>query len=337
MGKPLVFVTRRIPEPALNLLREHVALSLWDELKPVPRDVLLREVAHAEGLITMLSDRVDAELLNAAPRLRVVANMAVGYDNIDLHALTEHGVVVTNTPDVLTEATADMAWALLLAAARRVVEGHKVVESGRWETWHPFYMLGQEVHGATLGVVGAGRIGAAVMRRGLAFHMRLQYYSRRRVPQLEAALGATYCALDDLLRTSDFVVVTVPLTEETRGMFGAREFALMKDTAVFVNVARGGVVKEAELVEALRRGRPWAAGLDVFAVEPTPPNNPLLSLPNVVATPHVGSATLRTRTAMAVLAARNVIAVLSGQPPLTPVNVEVLKARDRSASASAQS
>jgi glyoxylate reductase len=225
---------------------------------------------------------------------------------------------------VLTETTADVAWALLMAAARRLVEGQKMMEAGQWGAWHPFYMLGQDVAGATIGIVGAGRIGAAVARRAKAFNMRVLYHNRKHSPQLEVAVNAEYRAFDDLLRESDFVVMTAPLTSETRGMFGAREFALMKDTAIFVNVARGGVVKEAELVEALKAGRPWAAGVDVFEVEPTPKDNPLFALPNFVGTPHVGSATLKTRTAMATLAAQNLVNALTGKPPLTPINPEVL-------------
>ncbi|MCS6774699.1 MAG: D-glycerate dehydrogenase [Anaerolineae bacterium] len=316
-----VFVSRRIPQPAIDLLRQHLEVAVWDALAPVPRAVLLREAAQADGVLVMLSDRVDAEFLDAAPRVRVVANMAVGYDNIDVPALAQRGVVVTNTPNVLTEATADLAWALLMAAARRIVEGHKAVENGTWGAWHPFYMLGQDVYGATLGIVGAGRIGAAIARRARGFNMRVLYHNRRRNEALEAELGAAYCTLDDVLRQADFVVVCVPLTEHTRGMFGAREFALMKDTAVFVNVSRGSVVREQELYQALRAGRPWAAGLDVFEVEPTPKDNPLLSLPNVVAAPHIGSATLSARTEMALLAAKNLVAVLSGQPPLTPITL----------------
>ncbi|MFC1466313.1 MAG: 2-hydroxyacid dehydrogenase [Candidatus Brachytrichaceae bacterium NZ_4S206] len=330
MSKPRAFISRRIPQPAIDLIAAACDYGIWDDLMAAPRDVFLREAAQSDGVLVMPSEKINDEFLDAAPRVKIIANMAVGYDNIDVPALTKRGVLATNTPDVLTETTADVAWALLMAAARRVVEGHKTMEAGQWGAWHPFYMLGQDVYGATIGIVGAGRIGAAVARRAKAFNMRVLYHNRRRAPQLEVALGAEYRAFDDLLQESDFVVMTAPLTEETRGMFGAREFALMKDTAVFVNVARGGVVKEAELVEALKRGRPWAAGLDVFEVEPTPKDNPLFALPNFVGTPHIGSATLRTRTAMATLAARNLVNVLTGKPPLTPINPEVLQnGRDR--------
>jgi glyoxylate reductase len=323
MTKPRAFISRRIPRPALEIIASACDYTMWDDLMPAPRDHFLRAAAEADGVLVMPTERIDAEFLAAAPRVRAVANMGVGYDNIDVPALTARGVLVTNTPDVLTEATADLAWALLMAAARRVVEGHKAIEAGAWGAWHPFYMLGQDVFGATIGIVGAGRIGAAIARRARAFNMRILYHNRGRAPQLEAALLAEYRAFDDLLRESDYVVAATPLTAETRGLFDARAFALMKDTAVFVNISRGAVVKEEDLVEALKRGRPWAAASDVFAAEPTPRDNPLLSLPNFVGTPHIGSATLRTRTDMATLAARNLVNALTGQVPLTPVNPEV--------------
>jgi glyoxylate reductase len=327
-ARPHAYITRRLPPAALEIVAAACDYDIWDsDDQPVPRAVLLRAAARADGLLTMLSDRVDVELLDAAPRLRVVANMAVGYDNADVPALTARGVLLTNTPDVLTETTADLAWALLLAAARRVVEGQKLIERGAWTSWSPMFMVGQEVSGATLGIVGAGRIGGAVARRAVGFGMPILYHNRRRAPELEAATGAAYRPLDDLLRAADFVVVTVPLTDETRGMFGAREFALMKPTSVFVNVARGPIVREAELAEALRQGRPWAAGLDVFEREPIGADHPLLGLPNVVATPHIGSATVRTRTRMATTAARNLVAVLTGQPAPNPVNPEALAER----------
>jgi glyoxylate reductase len=324
MPKPRAFVSRKIPQPAIDVVAAACDYGMWDNMLAAPRDIFLHEASQSDGVLVMPSEKIDEEFLDAAPRCRIVANMAVGYDNVDVPALTKRGVLLTNTPDVLTETTADVAWALLMAAARRVVEGQKTMEAGQWGAWHPFYMLGQDVFGATIGIVGAGRIGTAVARRAKAFNMCVLYHNRKRAPQVEVAFGAEYRAFDDLLCESDFVVMTAPLTAETRDMFGAREFALMKDTAVFVNVARGGVVKEAELVEALKAGRPWAAGLDVFEVEPTPKDNPLFSLPNFVGTPHVGSATLATRTKMATLAAQNLVNVLTGKPPLTPINPEVL-------------
>jgi glyoxylate reductase len=314
-------VTRRLPQAALDIVAAECDLAIWDsEDLVVPRDVLLREAARSDGLLTLLSDRVDAELLDAAPRVRIVANMAVGYDNVDVPVLTERGVQLTNTPDVLTETTADLAWGLMLAAARRIPEGQELIKAGGWTSWSPTFMCGQDIYGATLGVVGAGRIGSAVLRRAAGFQMQLRYHNRRPHPQLEAETGATYRSLDDLLREADFIVVLVPLSAETRGMFGAREFALMKPTSVFVNVSRGPVVREAELAEALQAGRPWAAALDVFDREPIGADHPLLRLPNLVAIPHLGSATLATRTRMATLAASNLAAALNGRPVLSPVN-----------------
>ena len=326
MTRPTAYLTRRLPQPALDIVAAACDYRMWDsDDQPVPREVLLREAAAADGLVTLLQDRVDAALLDAAPRCRVVANVAVGYDNVEVPALTQRGVLLTNTPDVLTETTADLAWSLMLAAARRLVEGQKLIEAGQWGNWYLMFMVGQDVYGASLGIVGAGRIGAAIARRAVGFNMRVLYHNRRPAPALEAETGARYAALDDLLRESDFIVVAVPLTNETRGLFGAREIALMKPTSVFVNIARGPIVKELELVEALKAGRPWAAGLDVFEREPIPAGHPLLSLPNVVAVPHIGSATVATRVRMATTAANNLVAALTGQPVPNPVNPEVLK------------
>lgn len=327
MSRPTVFLSRRLPEAAMRIVEAACHVELWDDAqRPAPREALLAGVREADGLLSLITDRVDAELLAAAPRLRVVANMAVGYDNIDVPACSARGVLVTNTPGVLTETTADLAWALMLAAARRIVEGQKLIEAGGWGPWHPMQMVGVDVYGATLGVVGAGRIGSAVLRRGAGFAMPLRYHNRQPSPALEAATGAAYLPLGELLRSCDFIVVTVPLGPATRGMFGAAEFAAMQPTAVFVNVSRGPVVREAELVEALRAGRPGAAGIDVFEREPIGPDHPLLALPNCVAVPHIGSATVATRTRMATLAAENLVAALTGRPAPSPVNAEALGA-----------
>jgi glyoxylate reductase len=326
MTRPKVFITRRLPEEARAIVAASCNLAEWgDEAEPVPRDALLAGVADADGLLSLLTERVDAALLDAAPRLRAVATMAVGYDNVDVAELTRRGVLLTNTPDVLTETTADLVWALMLAAARRVVEGQQTIQRGGWGTWSPSFMTGHDVWGATLGIVGAGRIGAAVARRAAGFQMPILYHNRRPSPELEAATGARYTPLDTLLEQSDFVAVLVPLSDATRGMFGAREFALMKPTSVFVNASRGPVVRELELVEALKAGRPWAAGLDVFEREPIGPDHPLVGLPNATIVPHIGSATVRTRTLMATTAARNLVAALAGERPPNPVNPEVLE------------
>ncbi len=316
-----LYLTRRLPDAALQRIPADLAWSMWAEaLTPIPRPELLRRVVEATALVTLVSERIDSELLEAAPSLRVVSNMAVGVDNIDLEACRARGVIVTNTPDVLTETTADLAWALLLAASRRVVEGHKLIDSGGWGAWHPLFMTGQDVHGSVLGVIGAGRIGGAVLRRGKGFGMRMIYHNRKPSAPLESDTGVAFRSLDALLAEADHVIVCTPLTAETRGLIGARELALMKPTSVLVNVSRGPVVDEAALVAALRAGRPWAAGLDVFAREPIAPDHPLLALPNVVATPHVGSASVATRVKMAALAIDNALAVLRGDRPLTPVS-----------------
>lgn len=322
---PAVYITRRIPQAAIDIVAAACDYTIWDNADvPVPRDQLLAAIANVDGVLATLTERVDAAFLAAAPRCRVIANMAVGYDNVDLPALNARKVLLTNTPGVLTDTTADLVWGLMLAAARRIVEGHTLIKAGQWQSWSPMFMVGQEVSGATLGIVGAGRIGAAVARRATGFGMPILYHNRRPAPELEAQTGARYRSLDDLLREADFVVVLLPLTESTRGMFGAREFALMKPTAVFVNAARGPIVNEAALYQALQQDRPWAAGLDVFAVEPIGADHPLLTLPNVTAVPHIGSATITTRTRMATTAATNLVAALTGQLVPNPVNPEVL-------------
>lgn len=325
MTRPDVYITRQLPQSAMDIIAAACTWTAWEDATiPVPRDVLLQSVANVDGVLTMISERVDDEFLDAASRCKVVSNMAVGYDNVDLPALTKRKVLLTNTPGVLTSATADLVWALLLAAARRIVEAQKLIEADAWRSWSPMFMVGQEVAGATLGIVGAGRIGAAVARRAVGFDMNILYHNRYPAPSLEAQTRAKYVGLDDLLRQSDFIVVMVPLSEATRGMFGAREFALMKPSAVFVNASRGAVVKEADLYEALKKGRPWAAGLDVFEHEPIRSSHPLLTLPNVVAVPHIGSATVATRTRMANLAATNLVAALTHKPVPHAVNAEVL-------------
>jgi glyoxylate reductase len=309
--KPVVFCTFVLPAEARRALGS-VVLRTYRGPQPIPRRALRAGVGNADGLLCLLTDRVDADLLAAAPRLRAVANCAVGYDNVDLAAAAARGIVVTNTPDVLTEASADLAFALILAAARRIVEGDQLVRSGRWRGWRPDQLLGNDVHGATLGIVGLGRIGAAVARRAHGFDMRVVYWSRRRLRR--PAAGARWLSLDRLLATADVVTLHVPLTEATRGLIGARELARMKPTAVLVNTSRGPVVDEAALIAALRRRRIAAAGLDVFAREPDVPAA-LRTLPNVVLTPHVASATTATRGAMAALAARNLAAALAGRRP----------------------
>jgi glyoxylate reductase len=324
MARPRVFVTRRIPEEGLRLVREQADCRLWDDDQPPPRDALLAGARDADGLLCLLTDRIDAELLDAAPRLRVVANMAVGYDNIDVAAATARRIPVTNTPGVLTETTADLAWALLMAAARRVVEADAFTRAGRWKTWEPMLLLGRDVHHATLGIIGLGRIGAEVAKRARGFDMQILYHARNRRPDQERALGLEYVSLEELLRRSDFISLHTPLNEETRGLIGERELALMKPTAVLINTARGPIVDQRALTAALQARRIAAAGLDVFEEEPIAPDDPLLAVENVVVLPHIGSASVATRGKMARMAAEDCLAVLEGRRPANPVNPEIL-------------
>lgn len=319
-----VFVTRMPPGDAVERLRAEHEVSVWPEDDPPPREALIDALRNADGLLTMVTDRIDGELLDAAPRLRVVAQMGVGYDNIDVAAATQRGVIVTNTPGVLDETTADLTFALLMALARRLPEGERAVREGTWPSWRPAWLLGKDVHDATLGIVGMGAIGTAVARRARAFRMRVLYWSRTRKPDVEADLGVEWRSLDELLRESDFVSLHVALTPETRGLIGAHALSLMKDDAILVNTARGPIVDTAALIEALREQRIGGAALDVYDREPLPLDDPLLTLDNVLLAPHAGSATLEARTAVARLAASNLIAALAGERPPSIVNPEVL-------------
>ncbi|WP_068792642.1 2-hydroxyacid dehydrogenase [Brevibacillus laterosporus] len=317
--KPFVYVTRKVAEEAMNLLATIATVEVWDQEYPVPRDILLEKAKRSDGLYVMLSDRIDREIIDAAPHLKVISTLAVGYDNIDLEACKEKGIVVTNTPDVLTDATADLTFGLLMAAGRRFIEANRVLMNGEWKTWSPYFMAGQRIHGATIGIIGMGRIGEAVAKRAAGFDMRILYHNRSRRVEAEQTYGATYCSLPDLLCESDYVVLLTPLTEATKGLMGAEEFAMMKSTAVFINASRGATVDEEALYQALKQGTIWAAGLDVFGQEPIRTNHPLLSLPNVVALPHIGSATYETRDRMAMLVSENLVAVLSKGEAITPV------------------
>ncbi|MDK2971931.1 MAG: glyoxylate reductase [Candidatus Sumerlaeota bacterium] len=321
-----IYVTRPIPDSGLAKLRAagH-AVCVQSEDRRATREELLAGLATAQGAITMLDDRIDAEALDAGKNLRIVSNFAVGYNNIDVEAATERGIAISNTPGVLSDATADLAWALLLAAARRVREGEALVRSGQWHGWGPMQLLGWHVAGKTIGIVGPGRIGRAVARRAKGFDMRVLYFSRSNNEEIERQTGATRVPLNELLEQSDFVSLNCPLTPETRHLLGAREFAIMKPTAILVNTARGPVVDEAALVDALKSGRIAAAGLDVFEEEPKV-HPALLTMDNVVLLPHLGSGTTETRSVMADLCADNILAVLEARRPPTVLNPEVLSA-----------
>ncbi len=316
MSKARVVITRRVPAPAGKLLTDAgFEVDLIDQDEPPSRAELLRRVRGATGLITMLSEKVDAELLDAAGAgLRVVANFAVGFDNLDLEACRKRGVRATNTPGVLTDATADLAWALILAAARRVVEGDRLMRTGTWTGWQPLQLLGLQLTGSTLGLVGAGRIGTAVGLRSLGFGMRVLYVDGQPCTELEEKVKARRASLAEVLAEADVLSLHVPLTPQTRHLIGARELGAMKKTAILVNTARGPVIDEAALVEALRNGTIAGAGLDVYEREPQLAAG-LAELPNVVLLPHLGSATTATRARMSAMVAENVIAVLSGREP----------------------
>ncbi len=316
MSKPYVFMSRAVPEEAVHILKESFEVSIWEEDCPVTRERLLQEAKKADGLYVMMTDRIDRELLNQAPNLKGISNMAVGYDNIDVAAANEKGIIVTNTPGILSDTTADLTFGLLMDTARRLSEANRYLLEGKWEMWSPMMLAGQDIYGATIGIIGMGRIGEAVAKRATGFDMNILYHNRNRKPELEDKLGAVYRTLDDLLKESDFVVLLTPLTPETENLIGKREFKLMKSSAVFINVSRGATVDEEALYQALVNGEIWAAGLDVFRQEPIPMDHPLLTLDNVVAYPHIGSASIKTRRNMAILAAENLRdVILKGKSP----------------------
>lgn len=326
MDKPRVYVTRIIPEGGLKLVREACDAKIWEGETPPPREVLLKEVRGIDGLLPLLTDTVDAELMDAAgPQLRVIANYAVGYNNIDVEAATARGIAVGNTPGVLTDTTADFAFTLLMSAARRVVEGVDFVKAGKWKTWGPTLLLGRDIHHATLGVIGFGRIGKGVARRATGFEMRVLFYD----PLVGAddpvatELGAQPVDLDTLLAESDFISVHVPLMPETHHLIDAGTLHKMKSTAILINTSRGPVVDPSALYEALARGEIAYAALDVTEPEPIGVEDPLLTLPNCIVVPHIASGSIATRTRMAEIAARNLIAGVRGEPLPAWVNPEV--------------
>ena len=316
-----VFITREIPEVGLAIIRQACEARVWPDPMPPSPEALLVQVRDVDGLLTLITDRIDGAVMDAAgPRLRVISNLAVGVDNVDVAEATRRRIPVGNTPGVLTETTADLTWALLMAAARRITEGERFVRAGLWRTWEPNFMLGRDVFGATLGVVGFGRIGRAVARRAQGFGMSVLFTNRSSVGD---AAGAQQVDFDTLLRESDFVTIHVPLATDTYHMFDTDAFERMKPTAILVNAARGGVVDPRALADALQMGLIGAAALDVTEPEPVSMDDPLLSLPNCLIVPHLGSASVATRSLMAEMAARNLLAGLSGERLPNCVNPEV--------------
>jgi lactate dehydrogenase-like 2-hydroxyacid dehydrogenase len=323
--KPKVLVTREVFDEVLESLGRHFEVESNQADAPLAPEELARRLADKDGALTVLTDRVDEALLGKCPRLKAVCNIAVGFNNLDLKACSAHGVTATNTPGVLDAATADFTWALILATARRLTEAEAWLRAGEWKGWKLKQFLGADVHGATLGIVGMGRIGQAVAHRAAGFDMTVLYYNRKRLaPELERACSATYAPLDGLLARADIVTLHTPYAPETHHLIGARELSKMKPTAILIHAARGGVVDDTALVEALRQNRIAAAGMDVYENEPKF-NPEFLKLKNVVLTPHIASATTSTRRNMALLAAKNLIAALNGKRPPNLLNPEALQ------------
>jgi glyoxylate reductase len=328
--KPKVFVTRIIPEAGLRLIKDACDADVWTDPLPPPAAVLRQRLATCDGLVSLLTEKIDAPVLDAAPRLKVISNYAVGFNNIDIPAATARGIAVGNTPGVLTDATADLAFCLLIAAARRLVEGHQYTMAGKWKTWEPLGHLGQELQGRTVGVLGMGRIGYAFAKRCHGgWDMRVLYHDVRRNDQAERDLGAQWVELDALVREADFISIHTDLNEKTRGLFNAELFRKMKRTAVLVNTARGPIVEPKALYEALKSGTIFAAGLDVTDPEPPAPDDPLLRLPNLIVAPHIASATVDARNFMAEICASNLLAGLAGEKLPAWVNPEVEPRRRR--------
>ena len=323
--RPKALITQFVHEPGPSRVREQCDVTYWDDEQPMPRDRMLAAVTDVDAILCHTPTRIDAALLDHAPRLKVVSNLGAGYDNVDVAAATARRVAVCNTPGAMVDTTADTAFALLLALARRVGEGERWVRGGRWQHWSPKLLVGDDVYGATLGLVGLGKIGLAMARRARGFGMTVLYNTRHRREDAERELGVRYADLDALLRESDYVSLHVPLTAETRHLIGARELGLMKPTAYLVNTARGAIVDQPALRDALTRGAIAGAGLDVYEQEPVDPADPLLALDNCVLIPHVGAASRATRARMAGIGATNLVNVLTGQPPLAIVNPEALR------------
>ncbi|MBM7605390.1 glyoxylate reductase [Metabacillus crassostreae] len=323
MTKPYIFITRKCSEQQVKDLYEIADVEMWPEEEvPCPREILVEKAKKADGLLTMLSDSIDQELLDVATNLKVVANLAVGFDNIDITYAEAKGIVVCHTPDILTDTTADLTFGLLLSTARRLIEAADYVKNNQWKSWGPLLLAGHDVHHKTIGIVGMGKIGQALAKRATGFEMDILYHNRSRNSEAEESLGAKYCSLDELLQASDFVVCLTPLTNDTKELFNRKSFQKMKSTAIFINAGRGAVVNEQDLYEALTHKEIAGAGLDVFTKEPISADHPLVGLPNVLALPHIGSASVETRLSMIELCAANIYAVLTGMEPKTRVKVK---------------
>lgn len=326
--KAHIFVTRKIPHEGLHLIKDKFETTVWAHEQPPSKEEIMRHGKDCQGLITLLSDPIDSEVIDHLPKLKVIAQYAVGYDNIDIRHATKKRIMVTNTPGVLTETTADLTWALIMATARRIVEADRYVREGKWKVaWGPELLLGKDIYGATLGIVGVGRIGSSVAKRASGFNMKILYFNRsvnEYTSEIQNTVGAQSVDFEVLLRESDIITLHVPLNNETRHMIGRRELAMMKQGAILVNTSRGAVIDERALDEALTSGHLGGAGLDVFNEEPSNIKNPLLNHPNIVVTPHIGSASIQTRATMARMCAENLIAALTGKKPPNIVNPEVL-------------
>jgi len=331
MAKHKVYVTREMPERGLRIIKEKFDAEVWLDYAPPPKKTIIEKAAKVDALVTLLSDKIDAEVFDAARNLKIVAQMAVGFDNIDIPEATKRGIHVTNTPGVLTETTADFAWALLMAVARRVVEADKYVRTSNWKVgWHPMMMQGRDIYGATLGIVGLGRIGCGIAKRAKGFDMKVLYYDVIRRPDFEKEYDIQFTDMDLLFQKADFVTINTPLTKETYHLVDEKKLKSMKKTAYIINNARGPIVDEKALYKALKED--WIAGaaLDVFEQEPTPTQNPLLKLDNVVVAPHISSASYETRSKMAEMVAENLIAFFEGKTPPNLVNTEVVKTKKKS-------
>ena len=328
MSKPRVYVTREMPERGLRIIKERFDTEVWTDYAPPPKKTIIEKAAKADALATQLSDKIDAEVYDAAPKLKIVAQMAVGFDNIDVAEATRRGILVTNTPGVLTETTADFAWTLLMAVARRTAEADQYVRSGQWKvSWHPMMMQGRDVYGATLGIVGLGRIGCAIAKRARGFDMKVLYHDVIRRPDFEKEYNIKFTEMTQLFEEADFITINTPLNKETFHLVDEKKLKSMKKTAYLINNARGPIVDEKALCKALKKGWIAGAGLDVFEQEPTPQENPLLQLTNVVVAPHISSASFETRSRMAEMVAENLVAFFEGRTPPNLVNPEAKKTK----------